>query len=76
MIDKNYLPSDGSIVIIDDNINEVIPFFQILSQRGIAFTYYNGAEKYIPTTPQQKIRLVFLDIQLVYCHRNNFAISK
>lgn len=61
----SYLPSDGSITIIDDNINEVTPFFDLFSFHGIPFTFYSGEEANIPLNPSQKIRLAFIDIQLV-----------
>ncbi|MBI1933614.1 MAG: hypothetical protein HYS24_13875 [Ignavibacteriales bacterium] len=58
------LPSDGSVVIIDDKIEQVKPFIVLLSQKSIPFTYYSGLLKELPDTPKQKIRMIFLDVQL------------
>ncbi len=63
---KNYqLPIDGSIVIIDDKIEEALPLIRLLSQKGIAATHYSGTDdNELPHEPTQKVRLVFADIQL------------
>ncbi len=60
------IPKNGSVVIIDDKIKEVIPLFNILSKAGISFTYYSGTDlEELPEKPIQTIRAVFLDIQLI-----------
>lgn len=62
---KDYqFPLDGSVVIIEDKIEEAMPLIKLLSQKGIAATYYTGADHELPTKPIQKIRLAFVDIQL------------
>jgi hypothetical protein len=58
------IPSDGSVLIIDDRIDDIIPLIQLLSKKGIATTYYSGKDSDLPEVPTQKIRLVFADIQL------------
>jgi hypothetical protein len=58
------LPSDGSVLVIEDRVNEALPLMQLLSQNGTAFTYYSGDDKGLPDTPTQKVRLAFVDIQL------------
>ena len=59
------LPSDGSVVIIDDIIEEAIPLMQLLSKNGIASVYYSGERiKELPDNPLSKVRLVFSDIRL------------
>lgn len=62
---KNYqFPSDGSVVILEDKVEEALPLIKLLSQKGIAATYYTGADTELPDKPMQKIRLAFVDIQL------------
>ncbi|MFL9839315.1 hypothetical protein ABS768_17705, partial [Flavobacterium sp. ST-75] len=58
------LPSDGSVIVIDDKISEAIPLIKLLSKKGIATTYYSGKDTELPLQPLQKIRLAFVDIQL------------
>ena len=59
------LPSDGSVVVIDDNIKEAVPLMQFLSKNGIASVYYSGTrDEELPVKPLSKVRLVFTDIQL------------
>jgi len=60
------LPSDGSVLIVDDKIEEALPLIKLLSQKGIAFTYFSGKNTELPPVlnRNQKIRLVFVDIQL------------
>ncbi|MGC4041201.1 MAG: hypothetical protein QM710_10545 [Flavobacterium sp.] len=58
-------PSDGSVIIIDDIIDDALPLMQLLSQRGIATTYYSGkSDNDLPEEPVQKVRYAFIDIQL------------
>lgn len=58
-------PRDGSVLIIDDRVEEALPLMKLLSQDGIAFTYYSGTkDSELPEKPVQKIRLAFIDIQL------------
>lgn len=58
------LPSDGSVIIIDDRIGEVLPLIKLLSKKGIASTYFSGRDEELPANPVQKVRLAFVDIQL------------
>lgn len=59
------LPESGSVVVIDDQINEALPIIKLLSKKGIASTYYSGSnDDELPASPLQKIRIVFLDLQL------------
>ncbi|MBU0713530.1 hypothetical protein KJ762_12205 [bacterium] len=59
------LPFDGSVLIIDDKIEEALPLIKLLSKNGIASTFYTGTrDSELPIAPAQKIRLAFIDIQL------------
>lgn len=71
-----FLPSDGSVVIVDDKLEEAIPLIKLLSSKGIASTYYDGQDDHLPAKPQQKIRLAFFDIQLFGpSNANNYAAN-
>lgn len=60
------LPTNGSVVIIDENSDEALPIIKALSKSGISTTYYSGIkEDEFPKPPSQIIRLVFLDLQLI-----------
>ncbi|MFA5104791.1 MAG: hypothetical protein WC527_06410 [Candidatus Margulisiibacteriota bacterium] len=61
---KYQLPLDGSVVILEDKVGEALPLIKLLSKKGIATTYYTGADIELPEKPVQKIRLAFIDIQL------------
>ncbi|EKD28847.1 MAG: hypothetical protein ACD_79C00184G0002 [uncultured bacterium] len=65
-MNKYQLPTDGSVVIVDDKIQEALPLIKLLSQRGVASTYYSGTNDNdeLPQKPVQKVRLAFFDIQL------------
>lgn len=61
-----YLPSDGSVVIVDDNIGDALPLIRLLSKEGVSSTYYSGTDDdELPANPIQKVRLAFFDIQLL-----------
>lgn len=55
-------PSNGSIVVIDDNINEVSGLLRALSSKGAPVYYLNGEVEEIPYI--DNIKLIFLDLDL------------
>lgn len=57
------LPRNGSIVIVDDQVEEARPLIELLSSVGCASTYYTGDDVGLPQKPIQKVRLAFFDIQ-------------
>jgi len=60
-----FMPSDGSVLVVDDQIDEAMCLIQLLSHSGIPTTFYQGVEPdKLPDQPTQKIRLAFFDIQL------------
>jgi len=59
-----FLPADGSVLIVDDKTEDALPLIELLSSKGIACTYYSGADEKLPPEPTQKVRLAFFDIQL------------
>ncbi len=60
----NVYPENGSIVIVDDQIDEALPLMKILSKNGISFKYFNGKAEELPDMPLDNVRIVFLDIEL------------
>ena len=60
----NVYPENGSIVIVDDQIDEALPLMKVLSKNGIPFKYFNGKAEELPDGPLDNVRIVFLDIEL------------
>ena len=60
------LPTNGRIVIVDDNINEAQPLINILSKKRIPFNYYTGTKiTDFPDSPDEnKLRVLFLDLNI------------
>lgn len=58
------LPKNGSVVIIDDKINEAIPLMNALAKRGVPYFYYDGKNKSYPEKPLDNVRIIFLDMHL------------
>lgn len=65
------LPTNGRIVIVDDNISEAQPLINILSKRRIPFNYYSGTRSadFPDDVGENKLRVLFLDL-------NIFELSK
>lgn len=61
---NNVYPENGSIVIVDNQIDEAIPLMKVLSKNGIPFKYFNGKAEELPDGPLDNVRIVFLDIEL------------
>jgi hypothetical protein len=60
------LPTNGSVVVIDEKPEEALPIIKALSKSGISTTYYTGIkDEEFPNEPSQIIRLAFLDLQLI-----------
>lgn len=59
-----YLPNDGSVLIVDDKTEEALPLIKLFSSKGVSCVYYDGLDEGLPSTPLQKVRLAFFDIQL------------
>lgn len=58
------LPKSGSVVIIDDMINEAMPIMEALSSQGVSYCYYDGKPSNYPQKPLSNVRLIFLDMHL------------
>ena len=57
------LPSNGKVIIIDDQFKEVKPLIKALTQEGMPFLYFKdqGGDD-LPDEPIDDVRLVFLDL--------------
>lgn len=63
-----FLPINGRIAIIDNEIKEVEPLFEVFSRNRIPYVFIKGDEKdYLPDESDETndIRIVFLDLNLV-----------
>lgn len=63
-----FLPINGRITIIDNEINEVEPLFKVFSKYRIPYTFVKGDDmNYLPDEGDESndIRLVFLDLNLL-----------
>lgn len=63
---ENIIPINGRIAIIDDDIKQAEPLIRVLSKNNIPYTYYKGNDiEYFPASPENDIRILFLDINLL-----------
>lgn len=63
-----YLPINGRVAIMDNEINEVKPLFQIFSKYRIPYTFFDTSDsEFIPneTEDSNDIRLLFLDLNFL-----------
>jgi hypothetical protein len=58
------LTTDGSVLLIDDDIKESSPLMNLLSKHHIPFIYQSGDPHSFPETPYTGIRIIFLDLVL------------
>jgi len=61
---EKYFPENGSVVIVDDKIEEALPLMKALSQLDIPFKYFSGKEDDLPGKVLNNVKILFLDIQL------------
>jgi hypothetical protein len=57
-------PTNGRVVVIDDDLEEAGPLLEALSRHGIAARYFSGRARGLPEKPLNGVRLVFLDMML------------
>lgn len=63
---ENILPINGRIAIVDDKIEQALPLMQVLSKNNIPYTYYDGSNSdNLPEKPENDIRILFLDLNLL-----------
>ncbi len=65
-METNNYPENGSVVIVDDLIEEALPLMNVLSKIDIAYKYFSGKADELPPDdkPIKNVRIVFLDIEL------------
>src|SRR5690606_9199442 len=66
-----YLPINGRVAIIDNNIKEVLPLFRTFSQNRIPYIFIDGSDiDWLPDDQHDlnDIRLVYLNLNLS-CYR-------
>ncbi len=60
------LPTNGKVVVFDDEYDEVKGLLKALSKQGIPYNYYQDETgEDLPEEPIKNVRLVFLDLQLI-----------
>ncbi|MEO0288971.1 MAG: hypothetical protein ABIN00_04995 [candidate division WOR-3 bacterium] len=57
-------PENGSVIIIDDQIEEALPLMRALSKHNISYKYFTGKNEDLPEKPLSNVKIIFLDIQL------------
>lgn len=63
---ENLIPLNGRIAIVDNSIEQALPLMSVLSRHHIPYVFYKGNDvKYLPQTPENDIRILFLDLNLL-----------
>ncbi len=63
---ENIIPLNGRIAIVDDDVNQALPLISVLSRHNIPYVFYKGNDvKYLPDNPENDIRILFLDLNLL-----------
>ena len=63
---ENMIPINGRIAIVDDQIEQALPLMRVLSKNNIPYVYYKGNDmNYLPKNPENDIRILFLDLNLL-----------
>lgn len=63
---ESIIPLNGRIAIVDDNIEQAQPLMSVLSRHNIPYVFYKGDDvKYLPQAPENDIRILFLDLNLL-----------
>lgn len=57
-------PTNGRVVVVDNEIEEAVPLIEALSRCGIACRYFSGRSSGLPKKPLNGVRLIFLDMML------------
>lgn len=62
-----YIPQNGRIAIVDDQLKHAEPLMNVLSKRQLPYTYFSGDVNFLPELDNSfnDIRLLFLDINLI-----------
>ena len=60
------IPLNGRIAIVDDKIDQASPLMRVFAKNNIPYVYYEGTNPdYFPEKPENDIRILFLDLNLL-----------
>lgn len=63
---ENMIPLNGRIAIVDDKIEQALPLMRVFSKNNIPYVFYKGTDQeYLPEEPENDIRILFLDLNLL-----------
>ena len=63
---ENLIPLNGRIAIVDDKIEQALPLMRVFAKNNIPYVYYKGDDAdYFPEQPENDIRILFLDLNLL-----------
>lgn len=63
---ENMIPLNGRIAIVDDQIEQALPLMRVFAKNNIPYMYYKGTDpEYLPDQPENDIRILFLDLNLL-----------
>lgn len=61
------IPINGRIAIIDDHVDQALPLMRVLASHNMPYVFYDASQMatYMPEKPENDIRILFLDLNLV-----------
>lgn len=63
---ENIIPLNGRIAIVDDQIEQALPLMRVFAKNNIPYVFYRGTDQdYLPERPENDIRILFLDLNLL-----------
>lgn len=63
---ESIIPINGRIAIVDDKIDQALPLMRVFAKNNIPYIYYKGNDvDYFPDQPENDIRILFLDLNLL-----------
>ena len=63
---ENFIPLNGRIAIVDDQIKQALPLMRVFAKNNIPYVYYKGDDvDYFPEQPENDIRILLLDLNLL-----------
>lgn len=63
---ESIIPINGRIAIVDDKINQALPLMRVFAKNNLPYIYYKGNDvNYLPEQPENDIRILFLDLNLL-----------
>lgn len=73
-----YLPINGRVTIIDDQIEQAETLIKVLSKRQIPITYFSGELEFLPDSEDNfnDTRILFLDINLIDNSEHEIKVLK